>query len=250
MTRIIISGANGKMGKVIQSVVSTRDDCEIVAGIDLNTEENGSFPIYSTIFQVNEEADVIIDFTNPVLLDDLLSYSKKTGIALVLATTGYDDDQKKKIEEASKTSPIFFTYNMSMGINLLSSLAKKAVEILGNDFDIEIVEKHHNQKIDAPSGTALMLADAMCEVIPSPMKYEYDRHSKREKRTKNEIGIHAVRGGTIVGEHEIIFAGRDEIITLSHSARSKEIFAVGAVNAAVYMNGKPAGMYDMKELID
>lgn len=250
MTRIIISGANGKMGKVIQSVVSTRDDCEIVAGIDLNTEENGSFPIYSTIFQVNEDADVIIDFTNPVLLDDLLSYSKKTGIALVLATTGYDDDQKKKIEEASKTSPIFFTYNMSMGINLLSSLAKKAVEILGNDFDIEIVEKHHNQKIDAPSGTALMLADAMCEVIPSPMKYEYDRHSKREKRTKNEIGIHAVRGGTIVGEHEIIFAGRDEIITLSHSARSKEIFAVGAVNAAVYMNGKPAGMYDMKELID
>lgn len=250
MTRIIISGANGKMGKVIQSVVSTRDDCEIVAGIDLNTEENGSFPVYSTIFQVNEDADVIIDFTNPVLLDDLLSYSKKTGIALVLATTGYDDDQKKKIEEASKTSPIFFTYNMSMGINLLSSLAKKAVEILGNDFDIEIVEKHHNQKIDAPSGTALMLADAMCEVTPSPMKYEYDRHSKREKRTKNEIGIHAVRGGTIVGEHEIIFAGRDEIITLSHSARSKEIFAVGAVNAAVYMNGKPAGMYDMKELID
>lgn len=250
MTRIIISGANGKMGKVIQSVVSTRDDCEIVAGVDLNTEENGSFPIYSTIFQVNEDADVIIDFTNPVLLDDLLSYSKKTGIALVLATTGYDDDQKKKIEEASKTSPIFFTYNMSMGINLLSNLAKKAVEILGNDFDIEIVEKHHNQKIDAPSGTALMLADAMCEVTPSPMKYEYDRHSKREKRTKNEIGIHAVRGGTIVGEHEIIFAGRDEIITLSHSARSKEIFAVGAVNAAVYMNGKPAGMYDMKELID
>ncbi len=250
MTRIIISGANGKMGKVIQSVVSTRDDCEIVAGVDLNTEENGSFPVYSTIFQVNEDADVIIDFTNPVLLDDLLSYSKKTGIALVLATTGYDDDQKKKIEEASKASPIFFTYNMSMGINLLSNLAKKAVEILGNDFDIEIVEKHHNQKIDAPSGTALMLADAMCEVTPSPMKYEYDRHSKREKRTKNEIGIHAVRGGTIVGEHEIIFAGRDEIITLSHSARSKEIFAVGAVNAAVYMNGKPAGMYDMKELID
>ena len=158
--------------------------------------------------------------------------------------------KKRQISDASKKIPVFFTYNMSMGVNLLANLAKKAVEVLGNDFDIEIVEKHHNQKIDAPSGTALMLADAMCEEIDQPMKYEYDRHSKREKRTKNEIGIHAVRGGTIVGEHEIIFAGRDEIITLSHSARSKEIFAVGAVNAAVYMNGKGAGLYDMKELID
>lgn len=249
MTKIIITGANGKMGKVIQSVVANRDDCQVVAGVDLNTESNGTFPIYSSIFDVKEEADVIIDFTNPVLLDDLLSFTGKTGTPLVLATTGFDEEQKNKIKEASKTSPIFFTYNMSMGINLLSNLAKKAVEILGNEFDIEIVEKHHNQKIDAPSGTALMLADAMCEVTPSPMKYEYDRHSKREKRTKDEIGIHAVRGGTIVGEHEIIFAGRDEIITLSHSARSKEIFAVGAVNAAVYMNGKSAGLYDMKELI-
>lgn len=249
MTKIIITGANGKMGKVIQSVVANRDDCQVVAGVDLNTESNGDFPIYSSIFDVTEEADVIIDFTNPVLLDDLLSYTAKKGTPLVLATTGFDEDQKNKIKEASKNSPIFFTYNMSMGINLLSNLAKKAVEILGNEFDIEIVEKHHNQKIDAPSGTALMLADAMCEVTPNPMKYEYDRHSKREKRTKDEIGIHAVRGGTIVGEHEIIFAGRDEIITLSHSARSKEIFAVGAVNAAVYMNGKSAGLYDMKELI-
>ena len=151
MTRIIISGANGKMGKVIQSVVSTRDDCEIVAGIDLNTEENGSFPIYSTIFQVNEDADVIIDFTNPVLLDDLLSYSKKTGIALVLATTGYDDDQKKKIEEASKTSPIFFTYNMSMGINLLSSLAKKAVEILGKTLILKLLKSITTKKLTLPA---------------------------------------------------------------------------------------------------
>ncbi|MDE5984721.1 MAG: 4-hydroxy-tetrahydrodipicolinate reductase [Eubacterium sp.] len=250
MTRIIITGANGKMGNVIQSVVAGREDCEIIAGIDLNTAENGKFPIYKSISEVEEKADVVIDFSNPILLDELLAYAENTGTALVIATTGYDDEQKKKIADASKKSPIFFTYNMSMGINLLANLAKKAVEILGSDFDIEIVEKHHNQKIDAPSGTALMLADAMCEVTPNPMKYEYDRHSKREKRTKNEIGMHAVRGGTIVGEHEIIFAGRDEIITLSHSARSKEIFAVGAVNAAVYMNGKGAGMYDMKELID
>ena len=138
---------------------------------------------------------------------------------------------------------------MSIGVNLLAELAKTAAKILGNDFDIEIIEKHHNQKIDAPSGTALMLADAICEVKDEPMKYEYDRHSKREKRTKNEIGMHAVRGGTIVGEHEVIFAGRDEIITLSHSARSKELFAVGAVNAAIFMNGKSNGLYSMKDLI-
>ena len=249
MTDLIITGANGKMGRVLQEIISNRDDCQIVAGVDLNTESNASFPVYSTIAEVKEKADAIIDFSNPILLDDLLAYSKETKTSLVIATTGYSDQEKQKIADASKECPIFFTYNMSMGINLLANLAKKAAEILGSDFDIEIVEKHHNQKIDAPSGTALMLADAICEVVPEPMKYEYDRHSKREKRTKNEIGLHAIRGGTIVGEHDIIFAGRDEIITLSHSARSKEIFAVGAVNAAIYMSGKDAGLYDMKELI-
>lgn len=248
MTKIILSGANGKMGRVIQNVVSLRDDCEIVAGVDLNTEST-SFPVYADINEITEKADVIIDFSNPVLLDNLLAYSKANKMPLVIATTGYDDNQKAQINDASKECPIFFTYNMSMGINLLANLAKKAVSVLGSDFDIEIIEKHHNQKIDAPSGTALMLADAICEEIDNDMKYEYDRHSKREKRTKNEIGLHAVRGGTIVGEHDIMFCGHDEIITLSHSARSKEIFAVGAVNAAVYMNGKDAGLYDMAELI-
>lgn len=248
MTKIILSGANGKMGRVIQNVVSLRDDCEIVAGLDLNTEST-SFPVYANINEITEKADVIIDFSNPVLLDNLLAYSKANKMPLVIATTGYDDNQKAQINDASKECSIFFTYNMSMGINLLANLAKKAVSVLGSDFDIEIIEKHHNQKIDAPSGTALMLADAICEEIDNDMKYEYDRHSKREKRTKNEIGLHAVRGGTIVGEHDIMFCGRDEIITLSHSARSKEIFAVGAVNAAVYMNGKDAGLYDMAELI-
>lgn len=249
MTKIILCGANGKMGHVIQSVVNAREDCEIVAGIDLNTE-SGSFPVYSSFDEVQENADVIIDFSNPALLDSLLSFSSKRNIPLVIATTGYDGAQKKEIESAAENSAVFFTYNMSMGINLLATLAKKAADVLGRDFDIEIVEKHHNQKIDAPSGTALMLADALCEEISEPMKYEYDRHSKREKRSKNEIGIHSVRGGTIVGEHEIIFAGRDEIITLCHSARSKEIFAVGAVNAAVFMKGKNNGMYSMKDLID
>lgn len=249
MTKIILCGANGKMGHVIQSVVAGRDDCEIVAGVDINTESTG-FPVYSTFGEIKETADVIIDFSNPALLDSMLAFSEVKKIPVVIATTGYDDKQKKQIEKASEKCAVFFTYNMSMGINLLANLAKKATEVLGSDFDIEIVEKHHNQKIDAPSGTALMLADAICEEIDEPVKYEYDRHSKREKRTKNEIGMHSVRGGTIVGEHEIIFAGRDEIITLSHSARSKEIFAVGAVNAAVFMSGKDSGMYSMKDLID
>lgn len=248
MKKIILCGANGKMGHVIRNIVAADNKCEIVAGVDINTEST-DFPIYSEINSVKESADVIIDFSNPALLNSLLEYSAAKKIPVVIATTGFDDDQKKQIENAATENGVFFTYNMSLGINLLATLAKKAVDVLGNDFDIEIIEKHHNQKIDAPSGTALMLADAICEEIDKPMKYEYDRHSKREKRSKNEIGMHAVRGGTIVGEHEIIFAGRDEIITLSHSARSKEIFAVGAVNAAKYMVGKGAGLYTMKDLI-
>lgn len=248
MKKIILCGANGKMGHVIRNIVAADNECEIVAGVDINTEST-DFPIYSEIDSVKESADVIIDFSNPALLNSLLEYSAAKKIPVVIATTGFDDDQKKQIENAATENGVFFTYNMSLGINLLATLAKKAVDVLGNDFDIEIIEKHHNQKIDAPSGTALMLADAICEEIDKPMKYEYDRHSKREKRSKNEIGMHAVRGGTIVGEHEIIFAGRDEIITLSHSARSKEIFAVGAVNAAKYMVGKGAGLYTMKALI-
>lgn len=249
MTRIILTGCCGKMGHVIQSIVSSRNDCEIVAGVDVYDSKDCDFPVYSSINEIEQEADALIDFSNPSLLDSILEYGKSTNTSLVIATTGYDDCQKKQIELASKECAVFFTYNYSMGVNLLASLAKKAVEVLGDGFDIEIIEKHHNQKIDAPSGTALMLADAINEEVDNRMKYEYDRHSKREKRTKNEIGIHAVRGGTIVGEHEIIFAGRDEIITLSHSARSKEIFAVGAVNAAVFMTGKECGMYDMSQLI-
>lgn len=248
MTKLIVSGVNGKMGRVIQNIVSNRDDCQIVAGVDI-VKGDCDFPVYSSINEVTQEADAVIDFSHPSLLESLIDFSKKTQTPLVLATTGYDECQKKMITDASKECPVFFTYNMSLGINLLVSLAKKAVNVLGDDFDIEIIEQHHNQKIDAPSGTALMLADAINDELEKPMKYEYDRHSKREKRTKSEIGIHAVRGGTIVGEHEIIFAGRDENITLSHSARSKEVFAVGAVNAAIFMNGKAAGLYDMSELL-
>ncbi|UKI23603.1 MAG: 4-hydroxy-tetrahydrodipicolinate reductase [Anaerotruncus sp.] len=241
MKKIILCGANGKMGHVIRNIVAADNECEIVAGVDINTEST-DFPIYSEIDSVKESADVIIDFSNPALLNSLLEYSAAKKIPVVIATTGFDDEQKKQIENAATENGVFFTYNMSLGINLLATLAKKAVDVLGNDFDIEIIEKHHNQKIDAPSGTALMLADAICEEIDKPMKYEYDRHSKREKRSKNEIGMHAVRGGTIVGEHEIIFAGRDEIITLSHSARSKEIFLrLVQLTPQKYMVGKRRG---------
>lgn len=250
MTDIILIGCNGKMGNVITNIISNRDDCKIVAGIDYIDTQNGVFPVYKCLDNCKENANVIIDFSGVNELEKRLDFSIKNSVPIVIGTTGFSDEKKAEIENASKKVGVFFTYNMSIGVNLLAELAKKAVNVLGNEFDIEIVEKHHNQKIDAPSGTALMLADAISNECEKPMKYEYDRHSKREKRSKNEIGIHAVRGGTIVGEHEIIFAGRDEIITLSHSARSKEIFAVGAVNAAVFMNGKGAGMYTMKELVE
>lgn len=249
MTKLIITGANGKMGKVIKSIVENRDDCEIVAGVDLNTDDNGAFPIYSSINDIKESADAIIDFSNPVLLNDLLSYSEKTSTPLVIATTGYSDEQKKQIAQASKTTPIFFTYNMSMGVNLLANLAKKAVEVLGDDFDIEIVEKHHNQKIDAPSGTAIALADSINEAMADQYVYNYDRSHERKKREKNEIGIVAVRGGTIVGQHDVIFAGADEVIEFHHTAYSKAIFGKGAVEAAKFLAGKPAGMYDMSDVI-
>ena len=250
MTNIVISGANGKMGKVINSVISEREDCRVIAGIDINTEIYADFPIVSTPDELKEKPDVIIDFSHPMALDGLIDYALSTGTPLVLATTGYSDEQIAKIKKSSEQIPVFFTFNMSLGINLLVELAKQATTILGNQFDIEIVEKHHNQKIDAPSGTAIMLADAINETLDNKMQYTYDRHSQRKKREKNEIGMHSIRGGTIVGEHDVIFAGRDEVITLSHQATSKEVFAVGSVNAAVFMNGKKKGLYTMADLIN
>ncbi|MBR6923450.1 MAG: 4-hydroxy-tetrahydrodipicolinate reductase, partial [Oscillospiraceae bacterium] len=185
---------------------------------------------------------------HPALLDALLEYSSKTGTPVVYATTGYTDEQIDKIKEAAETSPVFFSWNMSMGINLLVELSKKAAAFLGDQFDIEILEKHHNRKLDAPSGTALMLANGINEVFDGEKEYVYDRHSVRKKREKKEIGISAIRGGTIVGEHDIIFAGNDEVITLSHSAASRRVFAVGSINAALFLKGKPAGMYDMSDV--
>lgn len=249
MTNIAICGACGKMGRVIYDIISGRDDCQVIAGIDKVAEKYADFPVYSKISDMTEKPDVLIDFSHPSLLDDLLDYCLTNGVAAVIATTGYSDEQIAKIHKASESIPVFFTFNMSLGINLLAELAKKAVGVLGDQFDIEIVEKHHNQKIDAPSGTAIMLANAINCECDNKYNYVYDRHSVRAKRTKTEIGMHAIRGGTIVGEHEIIFAGRDEVITLKHEAHSKSVFAVGSVNAAVYLKDQPAGLYEMSDLL-
>lgn len=249
-TNILITGANGKMGHAVAAAVSGREDAVICAGIDLNTKQYGEFPIYESFAALNEKPDVVIDFSNPALLDSLLDYCLTNGVPAVLATTGYNEEQIAKIKKAAESIPVFFSFNMSLGINLLVQLAKKATSILGGQFDIEIVEKHHNQKIDAPSGTALMIADAVNESLDNRYHYVYDRHSKRQKREKTEIGLHAIRGGTIVGEHDIIFAGHDEVITLSHSAASKEVFAVGAVNAGVFLAKQQPGMYDMSRLME
>ena len=249
MTNIAICGANGKMGKNIYSCIKEREDCNVVAGIDVYTEQYADFPIVETPAKLPVKPDVIIDFSNPAGLDALLEYCLSTGTPLVIGSTGYDDAQIAKIKSAAHQIPVFFTFNMSLGINLLVQLAKKAASVLGDQFDIEIVEKHHNQKIDAPSGTAIMLANAINETLDNSKHYVYDRHSRRQKREKTEIGMHSIRGGTIVGEHDIIFAGNDEVITLSHSAASKMVFAEGAVNAAVFLKDKPAGLYDMSQIV-
>ncbi len=238
------------MGRVIQQLVAERTDCTIAAGVDLFADSAAAFPAYTNIADVQEEADVIIDFSHPSLLTPILSYAaQKGGIPAVLCTTGYSAEQVEALKTAAQTQPVFYSRNMSLGINLLIELSKKAAKVLGDQFDIEIIEKHHNQKIDAPSGTALMLADAIASVRDGETQYVYDRHAQRKKREKSEIGLHAVRGGTIVGEHEVVFAGNHEVITLSHSAQSKELFATGAVNAAVYMCGKGPGLYDMSDMI-
>jgi len=249
MIRILLCGANGKMGRVVENVISGRDDMEIVAGVDLNTKAYAAFPIYASIEEFSGEADAVVDFSHPDTLASLLSYVTRTKTPLVAATTGYSPEQTAAIRAASEETAIFFTFNLSLGVNLLIDLAKRAMSVLGDQFDVEIVEKHHNQKIDAPSGTALMLADALNETAGERYQYQYDRHSRRGKRQPNEIGIHSVRGGTITGEHEVIFAGRDEVLSLRHTASSREVFAVGAVNAAAFLAGKPAGLYQMGDLL-
>lgn len=236
------------MGKKIADVVSKKDDMQIVCGVDI-AQQICDFPIYNSFDNVKETPDVIIDFSHVSVLEKLLKYAVDKNVPCVIATTGFSQEQILAIKDASKKIPVFFTANMSLGVNLLCALASKAASILGEDFDVEIIEKHHNQKLDAPSGTALMLANAVNSQFDDSYVYEYDRHSKRLKRPKKEIGIHSIRGGTIVGEHDVLFAGRDETVTLSHSATSKEVFAVGAVKAAEFLKDKSIGLYDMTDVL-
>lgn len=249
MINILLSGCNGKMGQVITRLASERDDLKIAAGYDQNTSLQNTYPVFSDLSKCNIDIDVIIDFSHPSALDNLLQFAVSKKIPAVIATTGLVNTQIQMLSDASKRIPVFFSANMSLGVNLLIDLVKKAARVLEKDFDIEIVEKHHNQKIDAPSGTALAIADAINSSLEQQQEYIYDRHSRRKKRSKTEIGIHAVRGGTIVGDHSVIFAGNDEIIEINHIATSKEIFAVGSLNAAAFLYKKSAGMYNMNDLI-
>lgn len=249
MVKILLCGCAGHMGAAVRSFAAQREDCRIVAGVDISGGVL-EFPVYRNISEVKEPTDVVVDFSHPSALSDILAYCRAKPCAAVLCTTGYSPEQAEEVKAAANELPVFYSRNMSLGVNLLMELAKKAEAVLGADFDVEIVEAHHNQKIDAPSGTALMLADAVNQVRENSMKYTYDRHSQRKKREPGEIGIHSVRGGTIVGEHQVIFAGTHEVLTLSHSAQSKELFAAGAVNAAVYMAGREPGLYDMSNLVN
>lgn len=250
MLNVLLSGCFGKVSSAVAKIIKDKDNMQVVAGVDICRDMTADFPTFTNFDSVTIIPDVVIDFSNPSNLDDLLAFCQKNNLPAVIATTGYNDEQIKKIHSAAKNIPIFFTFNMSLGVNVLVGLAKNAAKVLGEGFDIEIIEKHHNQKIDAPSGTAIMIAEALNNSIEEDMQYVYDRHSYREKRKNNEIGIHSVRGGTIVGEHEVIFAGNDEIISLSHTALSKSLFATGAVKAAEYIATCESGMYDMSSMLN
>lgn len=250
MPRIIISGCNGRMGQVITRMCSESRDMEAVAGFDINTVKLSAYPVYSDPMEFGGSADVLIDFSNPESLDKLLSYCIKKKMPIVVCTTGHNETQLKSIRDASKSIPVFKSANMSVGITLLSGLIKKAASALGDDFDVEIVERHHKTKLDAPSGTALMLADSVASALPFESEYVYDRHDVRRPRGKHEIGLSAVRGGTIVGEHEVIFAGPDEVIEFKHAAYSREVFATGAVTAARFLSTvSEPGIYDMNDAL-
>lgn len=248
MINALICGINGKMGQNLVSLLENDGEICVACGVDLNTDGQG-VPVYSAFSSVKEKVDVIIDFSSPAVLKDELDWAVKNNCPVVLASTGYSADNLKLIDETAKKIAVFKTGNFSLGINLLVKLVKKAAETLGDGFDIEIIEKHHNQKVDAPSGTALMLAESAGSAFADGKPLVNGREGIVGKRGK-EIGLHAVRGGTIVGEHEVMFAGEDEIITLSHSARSKKVFAVGAIRAAKWLVGKPAGKYDMNDVLD
>ena len=250
MTRIIMCGCNGAMGRMITGIVNEDAEAEIVAGIDMVDTKEHCYPVFQKLADCDVEADALIDFSTPKILDDILTFSKEKKVPVVLCTTGYDDEQLAKIEEAATQTAVLKSANMSLGINTLLNLLKSAAKVLAEaGFDMEIVEKHHKHKLDAPSGTALALADSMNEALGNAYHYTYDRSDRREERDPKEIGISAVRGGNIVGEHEVIFAGTDEVIEFKHTAYSKAVFGKGAVQAAKFLAGREPGLYDMQDVI-
>lgn len=251
MTKILMHGCNGAMGRTITNIVKEEEDVQIVAGVDLNINVPNDYPVFASIDQCDVDVDVIIDFASPKAISSLLSYAVKQKVPVVLCTTGLSEEQLETVREASQKVAVLRSANMSLGVNMLLKLIKDAVKVLEPaGFDIEIIEKHHNKKIDAPSGTALALADSINEAMNNQYEYIYDRSQKSIPRNKKELGISAVRGGTIVGEHEIIFAGCDEVIEFKHTAYSKAIFAKGSVSAAKYLAGRRAGLYDMSDVIN
>ena len=249
MVKAIMNGCGGAMGRVITDIIANDEAIEIVAGVDMNTEIQAGYPVYKTLEEC-PQADVVIDFSVAKATDGVLAYCEATKTPLVLCTTGLSEEQLVHVKKVSETTAVLRSANMSVGINLLLKVLKDVAPILADaGFDIEILEKHHNRKLDAPSGTAIALADSINESLDNAYHYKYDRTSERVKRDKKEIGIQAVRGGTIVGEHDIIFAGQDEVITFNHTAYSRAIFGTGAVQAAKFLAGKGAGMYDMSDVI-
>ena len=249
MVGVILHGCNGRMGQMLSELISKDEEMKVVAGIEPSGEAKNDYPVYKSFDELKETADVIIDFSTASAIDSLLDYCEKTHTPLVLCSTGLSEAQLDRVERLAKVSAVLVSANMSLGINVLLKLLKNVTKTLyGNGFDIEIVEKHHNQKLDAPSGTALALADVMKEELDD-ISYNLDRSKVRKKRERNEIGISAVRGGTIVGEHEVIFAGTDEVIEIKHTAYSRAIFAKGAMSAAKFLSGKSAGKYSMSDVI-
>lgn len=250
MVKILMHGCNGKMGRMITEIVKNEEDAVIAAGVDKFTGIPNDYPVFEEIAQCDVDVNVVIDFSNAGAVDELLDYCVKKSLPVVLCTTGLSDEQLKKVDECSEKIAVLKSANMSMGINLLLKLLKDAAKVLAPaGYDIELVEKHHNQKLDAPSGTALALADSINEAMGNEYEYVYDRSQVRKKRDAKEIGISAVRAGTIVGEHEVIFAGTDEVIEFKHTAYSRSVFAKGAVEAGKFLAGQPAGMYDMGDVI-
>lgn len=255
--RVLLHGCNGKMGQVMARVLASQPDMQVVAGVDLDQDRYGNpFPVYRSLKEASDAietagsaADILIDFSHHTALDSLLEWGAQYKKPLLICTTGFTPEERQRMADVAKEVPILNSSNMSLGVHLLISLVEQAARALGAGFDVEIIEKHHNQKADSPSGTALMIADAVNAALGGGLTLEYGRHSKTAKRKQNEIGVHSVRGGAIVGEHDVIFAGQGEVIEISHSALSRDVFAYGAVRAARYLVGKGPGLYGMRDVI-